>query len=557
MLLVLWGEPEGGAKNTPYVRGTWHYSFNLFKGKRLEVTPMRQLFAGLAVAAALVGFLGANAPTSADSITVLRTFNFLDVRADNTAGLAPGARVSFGADVTPNPRFNGDTGTVVSATQGSITVPSLLYLDSPALPDEYFASVPCPSPCGNLAPPPAELQGAWQLTIANQNSPNSPVTANTPALGAITAPEFVTNMLIGPGPTPTQPMFQWLYPAPGSFDVVSIFIFNLDDRITPGGPARLIFARQGIPVSQQSFTTPAGILSTGVNYSVSIQLDDLRADLSPQGRSRSFFDFRLSANGPPQAFLPTVGPDGVYHFSVLGIVAGQTIFIDPPIAIGYDYAIGAGDPKFKSVLLPEAGDNLYDLYLWKGSAYVFQSTIAANAEFDFTDIVPEGVDRFRILGIEPAAELDPRNAMAFVTGLTFVSTGNFTGTMRPIVAETVSVDLKPGEGPNCVNPKSKGTVAVAVLGGDLDVSTIAQGTLRINSDANPATAGVAPVKISAEDVNGDGSLDLVLHFDTQQMKAAGLLNVSGRTLYVTGEFADGSLFIGSDAVILSSEPACS
>ena len=35
-----------------------------------------------------------------------------------------------------------------------------------------------------------------------------------------------------------------------------------------------------------------------------------------------------------------------------------------------------------------------------------------------------GVDRFRILGIEPSAMLDPLDPLAFVTGLTFASTGN-------------------------------------------------------------------------------------------------------------------------------------
>ncbi len=43
-----------------------------------------------------------------------------------------------------------------------------------------------------------------------------------------------------------------------------------------------------------------------------------------------------------------------------------------------------------------------------------------------------GIDRFRVLGIETDAMLDPGNAAAFVTGLTFASAGRFTGTMTPI-----------------------------------------------------------------------------------------------------------------------------
>ena len=45
------------------------------------------------------------------------------------------------------------------------------------------------------------------------------------------------------------------------------------------------------------------------------------------------------------------------------------------------------------------------------------------------------------------AGLDPNNATAFVTGLTFVSAGQFTGTMTPIIAEalcsTLGDDPKP------------------------------------------------------------------------------------------------------------------
>jgi hypothetical protein len=50
-----------------------------------------------------------------------------------------------------------------------------------------------------------------------------------------------------------------------------------------------------------------------------------------------------------------------------------------------------------------------------------------------------GVDRFSIRGIEVSAGLDPGNVTAFITGLTFVSTGNFTGTMTPITVDTSAV----------------------------------------------------------------------------------------------------------------------
>ena len=52
--------------------------------------------------------------------------------------------------------------------------------------------------------------------------------------------------------------------------------------------------------------------------------------------------------------------------------------------------------------------------------------------FDFTQIVAGGVNSFRVLGIETSAGLDPFDPTAFVTGLSFVAMGAFTGTMTPI-----------------------------------------------------------------------------------------------------------------------------
>ena len=55
-----------------------------------------------------------------------------------------------------------------------------------------------------------------------------------------------------------------------------------------------------------------------------------------------------------------------------------------------------------------------------------------------------GVQRFRIGGIETSANLDPTNTSAFVTGLTFASSGTVDMTQTPITAfvpEPASVAL--------------------------------------------------------------------------------------------------------------------
>jgi hypothetical protein len=123
------------------------------------------------------------------------------------------------------------------------------------------------------------------------------------------------------------------------------------------------------------------------------------------------------------------------------VSAGQLIFIDPLVAVGFDYQTASGNPNFRSVLLPtDIGDNLFDLWLWDGTEWDDTSLdLAGGVEFLFTSLVgPEGVDRFRITGIEPSELVDPFSA-GFTTGLTFVADGVFSGTMTPLVLEIAQV----------------------------------------------------------------------------------------------------------------------
>lgn len=47
-----------------------------------------------------------------------------------------------------------------------------------------------------------------------------------------------------------------------------------------------------------------------------------------------------------------------------------------------------------------------------------------------------GVDRFRILGIETSAGLNPTDPTAFVTGLTFTGVGAINMSQNPITVDT-------------------------------------------------------------------------------------------------------------------------
>jgi hypothetical protein len=120
--------------------------------------------------------------------------------------------------------------------------------------------------------------------------------------------------------------------------------------------------------------------------------------------------------------------DGAYTFTV-AVVPDTPIFIDPKLAVGYDYAIGSGDPKVATVRFPVGiGDSRYRLIVGK-KVY----DLNGGELFDFrSNGYPNGIDKFRVTCIDTSAVLDPLNSSAFPTALTFMSAGTFTGTQKPL-----------------------------------------------------------------------------------------------------------------------------
>ena len=101
----------------------------------------------------------------------------------------------------------------------------------------------------------------------------------------------------------------------------------------------------------------------------------------------------------------------------------------------------------------------------------------------------------------------------------------------------VVVDIKPDGYPNSINIGSKGVVPVAILSGpSFDPEDVI-----INS---VMFAGAKPLRGSFKDIDNNGDLDLILHFDTQSLK---LVQDSARAT-LTGQLTDGRLIKGSDSV---------
>lgn len=120
----------------------------------------------------------------------------------------------------------------------------------------------------------------------------------------------------------------------------------------------------------------------------------------------------------------------------------------------------------------------------------------------------------------------------------------------PIPVISVYVDIKPASWPNPINTASQGVFAVAICGTEnFDVTTIDPATIKLTMEG--LEVSVSPIRWSYEDVatpytgepggghalGGDGYLDLVLHFDTQEVvNTLGLRAYVGQTipLVITG-----------------------
>lgn len=105
----------------------------------------------------------------------------------------------------------------------------------------------------------------------------------------------------------------------------------------------------------------------------------------------------------------------------------------------------------------------------------------------------------------------------------------------------VLIDIKPGSDPNSIQPSDRGMIPVAILTtGDFDATAVDADTVRFG----PNEAAKAHQNAHIKDVDGDGDLDMVLHFWTLDTGIA-----PGDTeATLTGQTVNGIAIKGTDAV---------
>ncbi len=365
----------------------------------------------------------------------------------NIIGLAPGVFDVFGAisicaggvASIGDRCAQSNATTVVTATRGGVNLGNVSNAPFDIAPNYYARGVAWTG-----------QTGAVTLNISHPGYPS--ISVNTPSLVGASVMPLADSITVSYSSGNLSPTFNWRNPSNLPIDNVRVLLYDTTQRVAPGaigtaGLANLIF-RQDLGANATTFTLNPGTtglsqsLQVGRQYSLSIQEQDLR---NPSGTgsgdntlslSQAYVNFTLGANGGGSpVYLPTLlpGTSPVFSFNIGNIVANQTYSIDPDVAIGYDYRIGAGNPNFASVSLPTglAPGNQYNLLLWDGTQWVAAGSILGGTAHSFGG---SGVDRFRITGIPLSANLDPNSPTAFVTDLTFTGAGSFTGTMTPLTA---------------------------------------------------------------------------------------------------------------------------
>jgi PEP-CTERM motif len=424
------------------------------------------------LAATVISSLVTSSIAPATAITLSASDYFLQYYnvGPNNLDFTSGQAIRYGAtSVIPNglaPNVTTGTGTTTNVDTGLTINRSISFFTSPATPNFASGQITL---CGQATTSactatgnnnPANLTNPWTITFSNPTTSPTSV-SNTLSLTGSGEIAFVNSITLSG--TASAPTFSWTPPPGIEVDGyrVNIYQNSLQTFNASGGVVDTgqVTSKSFAPntVSSNVNCSPSGCaytvtsadfthgtaFTTNTPYAIEISIlqtrdhttNNLGSNENVSAISRVYSNFEVLPTFPHPISLPTITLNGnqvTYGFS-LPVAPGVTYYLDPVAATGYIYQIGAGNPNFASVELPDIGNpNPYDLYRWNGSTFVFDTILAANQLFNFDTVVPGGVSEFEVLGIDPSLGLDPNNPTAFVTGLTFEGTGNFTGTMTPI-----------------------------------------------------------------------------------------------------------------------------
>jgi hypothetical protein len=203
------------------------------------------------------------------------------------------------------------------------------------------------------------------------------------------------------------------------------------------------------------------------------------------------------------------------------------------LALIDDVSVAASFPGFPGPLALTSsfrgGFFLVDLF---GSRLV-EVDVAGHQIAEASTAMLRGFGRALAIDIDRASRrifLQVENSAIYVLSDEFIRPG-------PTV---VVIDVKPGSVPNSINPRSRGVIAVAILTtATFDAATVNPSSVRFGPHGAIAARG------HMEDVDGDGDLDWLFHFRTEETG----VQCGDRLVSLTAETLGGLAIQGTDPIV--------
>ena len=262
-------------------------------------------------------------------------------------------------------------------------------------------------------------------------------------------------------------------------------------------------------------------------------VDGIIRDGGPFGAKDGIPDVVLDGSVVQTLHVPSFEDRGIIEFNlsglsqpILNVELVLPVFSSNPFPFTIDVFGYAGDGAL--TLSDWAQGSLLTSFLYSGEQVVtldvtsfISSAVAAGdafAGFNFRFAGPPNIGpfvAFRSLEFPPSAFLKINES-------------------SPVISIDISL-------PDSINRKSKGKIPVAILTtATFDATTVDLSTVRFGKTGTEA----APVHFTLEDVDGDGDIDMVLHFNTQDTGiVCGVTSVS-----LIGETLSGQVIAGSDFI---------
>ncbi|MBA3852803.1 MAG: hypothetical protein C0503_00220 [Gemmatimonas sp.] len=193
----------------------------------------------------------------------------------------------------------------------------------------------------------------------------------------------------------------------------------------------------------------------------------------------------------------------------------------------------AGVQQWLVTFFSPSGSQLIQVFGTPGLA----SGTTLSGTFAGTSQVPQ----FAEAGVWEARSLSMTDNAGNNTSVDLTAAGfPLTLTVSPVYSQ-VEIDIKPGASANSVNPSSRGVIPVAILSSPVfSAAGVELTSVRFGAEGTEAV----PLRSSLEDVDGDGDLDMVLHFLTER---TGLV-CGATTAFLKARTVGGQPVEGTDSI---------